>query len=75
MSTVSLNKSQTSGHNGLSHIRLRPLFRPEVCDLFTDTVLKPCPILLQPVVVFEYDWATVEPACTITHSFVQCDYV
>ena len=47
MSTVSLNKSQTSGHNGLSPVGLRPLFRPEVCDLFADTVLKPRPLLLQ----------------------------
>ena len=31
----------------LGPIGLRPLFRPEVCDLFADTVLKPHPLLLQ----------------------------
>ena len=47
MSTVSANKSQTSGHNGLSPSVLRPLFRPQVCDLFADTILKLRPLLLQ----------------------------
>ena len=36
--TVSTNKSQMSRHNGLSPIRPRPFFRPEICDLF-DKVL------------------------------------
>ena len=43
---VAANKSQTSSHNGLSPIGLRPLFRPEFCDLFANTVLKPRPLLL-----------------------------
>ena len=37
-----MNKSQTSGHNGLSP----PLFLPEVCNLFADAILKPHPLLL-----------------------------
>ena len=43
---VLVNKSQSSGHNGLSPTGLRPLFRSEVCDLFANTILKPCPLLL-----------------------------
>ena len=44
LSVVLANKSQTSGHNGLSPIELCPLFRLEVCDLFTDTILKLSPL-------------------------------
>ena len=46
MSTVSANKTQTYGHNGLNPIGLHPLFHPEVCDLFAETVLKSHPLLL-----------------------------
>ena len=46
LSAISANKSQTSGHNGLSPTGLHPLFHPEVCDLFANTLLKPSPLLL-----------------------------
>ena len=46
LSTVSANKSQTSGqNNGRRPIGLSPLW-PDVCNLFNDAVLKPSPLLL-----------------------------
>ena len=63
MSTVLSNKSQTSGHNGVSPIGLRPLFQAEVCDLFADTVLKPRPLLLHEK---KYSWAITELEFTKT---------
>ena len=46
LSTVSANKSQTSGrNNGRIPIGRSPLW-PDFCGLFDDTVLKPCPLLL-----------------------------
>ena len=46
LSTVSANKSETSGrNNGRNPIGLSPL-SPDVCDLFVDTVLKPSLLLL-----------------------------
>ena len=44
--------SQTSGHNGLPRIGLRPFFHPKVCDLFTNTVLKSSPLLLHWLAVY-----------------------
>ena len=64
MSIASGNKSQTSDHNGRNHIRLHPLFHPEVYDLFADTILKPHPLMLQQNNQKEHSFLYCEPVTT-----------